>query len=113
MTGVPQGQRRVLGGAHHPEGDTDLPPQRPSPCLGAQTYLSHSQAGRGPFVALGSFCPQEAAEPWQCVLEWTKAVSLPYPIWAAAARSVSCRVGQRQAGTREEVGGGFFLRELQ
>lgn len=59
-------------------------------------------------MARGSFCPQEAAEPWPRVLEQTKAVTLPHPIWAAAARSVSYRAGQRQAETEEEVGGHFF-----
>ena len=60
-------------------------------------------------MAPGSFCPQEAAEPWQRVLEQTKAVTLPRPIRAADTLSVSCRAGQRQSETREEVGGDFFF----
>lgn len=42
------------------------------------------------------------------MLEQIKAVTLPRPIWAAAARSASCRAGQRQHERGEEAGGGFF-----
>lgn len=38
-----------------------------------------SQADGGPFMAVGSFCPQQAAEPWQHLLEQSKAVTLPHP----------------------------------
>lgn len=83
--------------AHHPEGDTNLPLSQGSDTSGSQ-----------PGWLWGSFCPWEAAEPWQRVLEQTKAVTLPQPFWAAAACSSSCRAGQKHHKTGEEAGGGFL-----